>query len=206
MSNNVKLPLVVNLFGGAGASKSTNTAYIFSELKRTNINCEMALEYAKELSWIKDMETLNDQIYVFAEQRKRVRRLLKYVDIIVTDSPILLSTIYKPDDLSRTFDNLVLEEFNKFNNLNYFIVRDDERGYNPKGRNQDVEGAKEKDNEILNLLTMYNISFKYINGTKEGGDIIVKEVKDNFTQLLIHQRNTTPLSNNSMYQIPKTNK
>jgi len=43
--------IVVNLFAGPGAGKTTTMAGLFSKLKLDNIVCEMATEFAKELTW-----------------------------------------------------------------------------------------------------------------------------------------------------------
>lgn len=39
---------VINLFAGPGSGKSTTCAGVFSKLKLAGVNCEMALEYAKD--------------------------------------------------------------------------------------------------------------------------------------------------------------
>lgn len=39
---------VINLFAGPGSGKSTTCAGVFNKLKLAGINCEMALEYAKD--------------------------------------------------------------------------------------------------------------------------------------------------------------
>jgi len=69
-----KLP-VVNLFGQPNAGKSTIQGDVFSILKRAGVNCEMVREFAKELVWRNDLETLANQIYVFGEQQRRQNEL-----------------------------------------------------------------------------------------------------------------------------------
>ena len=43
--------IVVNLFAGPGSGKSTTCAGVFAKLKLAGVNCEMALEYAKDKVW-----------------------------------------------------------------------------------------------------------------------------------------------------------
>jgi len=95
------------------------------------------------------------------------------VDVIVTDSPILLTPIY---DLERreSLKQLMLEEFNKVHNFNVFLKR--KKKYQPKGRNQNEEQAKEKDREIKTFLEDNKIPYVEIDGTNENVDVIVKTI------------------------------
>ena len=43
--------LVINLFSGPGVGKSTTAAMVFAKLKMNGVDCEMALEFAKEKVW-----------------------------------------------------------------------------------------------------------------------------------------------------------
>ena len=58
------------------------------------INTEYVSEYAKELVWEGKYDVLENQEHLFAEQAKRLERLRGKVEVIVTDSPILMSHIY----------------------------------------------------------------------------------------------------------------
>ena len=45
------MAIVINLFAGPGVGKSTTAARVFAELKLKGVNCEMALEFAKDKVW-----------------------------------------------------------------------------------------------------------------------------------------------------------
>ena len=60
----MKETLVVNFFGGPGVRKSTFCAELFARLKWENVNCEMALEYAKDIVWEENYKILENQFYV----------------------------------------------------------------------------------------------------------------------------------------------
>lgn len=166
--------IVVSLSGGPGTGKSTSAADIFAQLKWAGVNAELVPEFPKELVWEERMKTLQDQVYVFGKQLHRLNRLIGKVDVIVTDAPIINSIVYKPDHLSDTFTKLVLEMNDLFNNKHYFLIR--KKGYNPKGRYQTEDGAKEIDNITRDLLDRYKIEYTVKEGTPEGVQEIVKEI------------------------------
>lgn len=168
-----KPTLVVNLLGGPGCGKSTVAASIFSELKFYGIDCELAAEYAKDLVWEKRHKTFENQIYLFGKQHHRINRLVGEVDVIITDSPILLTPIYDVHK-RKTLEKLVLEEYHKFNNYNIFLKRRKE--YNPNGRNENEQEAKKIDNTIKKFLKSNKIPFQELDGTKENVQHIARVV------------------------------
>lgn len=141
--------LIVNLFGGPGTGKSTTAAGIFHKLKLSGVNCEMALEYAKDRVWEGSGHILDNQLYVFGKQFHRIWRLLGKVDVIITDSPLLNSILYYQDE-NPHFPAMVAFEHSRLNNFNVLLQR--VKPYNPSGRLQTEEGAKEKDEQIRAIL------------------------------------------------------
>ena len=164
--------IVVNLFAGPGSGKSTTCAGLFAKLKLAGVNCEMALEYAKDKVWEESNKVLDDQIYVFGKQLHRIFRLKDKVEVIITDSPILLSIIYDKTK-NPYFSALVLDQFKNFDNRNYFIDRD--TVYNPKGRLQTEEEAKEIDRVLLDLLDECKVDYKRV-GKNDAVDQIFNEI------------------------------
>ena len=167
---------VINLFGGPGCGKSTLAALLFAELKMLGFNCEMALEYAKDKVWEESYHTLDNQIYVFGKQHHRMFRLKENVDIIITDSPLINSILYDSTNNSMLRE-LVLFEFNKYQNYNFLIERP--KIYDTNGRMQSEEEAKELDSKVEELLLKNNIQFAKIayghNGVKQIVDLICNE-------------------------------
>jgi len=162
-------PLVVNLFAGPGAGKSTNAAGLFYKIKMAGINAELVTEYAKDKTWEEAWSIFDNQIYIFGKQYHRQWRLTKNVDIIVTDSPLVLSCHYanfQNRKLHDAFCTTVVEAFNEFDNMNFFINR--VKAYNPKGRSQTLDEAKDIDSSVKTLLDEYQIEYTPVNGDSDG--------------------------------------
>jgi hypothetical protein len=166
-----KSTLVVNLFAGPGAGKSTMCAGIFYDLKCLGINCEMAREYAKELVWEKRDFTFENQIYLFGKQHHRIFQLLGQNDVVITDCPLLLSPVYAGGKLAQ-FDPLVVEEHNKMWNYNVFLNR--KKTFNPIGRRHDEEHSKMIDRQVLDVLD--NRPYETFEASPEGKTAIVKKI------------------------------
>lgn len=164
--------IVVNLYAGPGSGKSTTCAGVFSKLKLAGVNCEMALEYAKDKVWEKSFNVLENQIYVFGKQLHKLWRLKDQVDVVITDSPLLLSLLYYSGDCD-SFRRLVVDQYNSFNNVNYFIKRDGI--YNPNGRMQTEDESKELDRKLNKILDDHSIDYVEVN-KQEAIDLITKNI------------------------------
>lgn len=170
-----KKPLVVNFFAGPGAGKSTMASAVFAQLKWIGLNCELVSEFAKDLVWEERERTLENQIYIFGEQHHRLSRLIGRVQVIITDSPLLLTPIY--DSLRRdSLKQLAIDEFNTFNNLNIFLNRT--KQYNPKGRVQSEKHANRLDEVIYEFLEKNHIPHVDVTGSADDLDIVKKIVLD----------------------------
>lgn len=165
------MTLILNFFGGPSSGKSTLAAGVFYKLKTNMYNVELVTEFAKDLVWEKRNSALKCQPYVFGQQLHKIERIVGQTDIIVTDSPILLSTIYA-QNYPVSFLNSVVDIFQTFNNLNYFIERG-ENTYDPVGRNESLEQAANIDEKIKMFLNANNVSYSMVN----------KRDKDNVDQV-----------------------
>ena len=167
--------IIVNLFGVPGAGKSTGAAYIFSQLKMKGINAELITEFAKDKVWENNEKVFKNQLYLFGKQSFRISRVQDEVDVIVTDSPLLLSILYNQTPiLGENFNQLVYDVFNSYNNINYLIKRT--KPYNPSGRMQTEEESNALAQPMVDLLTNWNVPYNNISGDIDGYDQIVSEV------------------------------
>ena len=178
----MKKPIVINLFGGPGCGKSTGAAYIFAMLKIKGVNCELVTEYAKDKTWEHNTTALGCQEHVFGRQSYRMARCRNDVEVIVTDSPLPLSVLYnKNPALDINFERTVINIFNTYENMNYYINR--VKPYNPKGRNQTEAESDALATSIKELLYRNNVLFRDLNGDDEGYKSIVKDVLNKIENL-----------------------
>ena len=167
--------LVVNLFGVPGAGKSTGAAYIFAKLKMKGINAELITEFAKDKVWEENKEVFKNQAYLFGKQSFRLSRCKDKVDVIITDSPLLLNIFYNKDEiLGDDFNKVVRNVFLSYNNMNYLIDR--VKPYNPKGRYQSEQESNDLKEPMIALLNKYDVSYMNKKGCIEDYDTIVDEI------------------------------
>lgn len=166
---------IINLFAGPGAGKSTMAMYLSAMMKTMGLNVEYVTEYAKDLTWEKRFDILADQLYVLAKQNRKLNRLEGQVDYVVTDSPLLLSEHYRtPDYLPKSFQPMIFELWEMYDNENFFIHR--VKPYKQVGRTQSEEEAKEIDGQIRKMLIDHAIPFKTIVGDSEGPSAILRNM------------------------------
>lgn len=146
--------LVVNLYGGPGTGKSTSAAAIFAALKMQGRNAELATEYAKDIVWEGRDYLLSDQLYIFAKQNRKLERLYGKVEVVVSDSPLLLSYHYSRNEHIL---GLVREMLTKAEQLHVFLIR--KKAYRPEGRYQTEDEARELDGEIATLLDDLGVDY-----------------------------------------------
>ncbi len=175
-----KKTIIINLFSGPGVGKSTMRAGIFYFLKCSGIPCEEAIEYAKGKVYEGSDPVLKNQIYVFGKQYHMTIRSKHQVDIIVSESPLLLSVVYDTitfgENTNENFRKLVVEEHNKFDNMNYLLIRPEDRPYQEFGRQQNKEEAKSVDGKVLKVLEDNNIDYTVLPSTHDSVMKIVEDV------------------------------
>ncbi len=157
----------INLIGGPGCGKTTMCALVFAKLKLKHKIAEYVQEYAKQLVWKKDYDTLNNQYYVTRTQYEFLKSMQSEVEFIVTDGPLcqgLYYNLHNPNNISNIdkTQNFIMNSFNEFNNINLFIKRGTFE-YEQQGRMQTEEESKEIDVILKHLLKQNNIPFQIVD-------------------------------------------
>jgi hypothetical protein len=153
---------VVNFFAGPGAGKTTAAMDLVTRLKRTGASVEFCPEYAKNLVWESRWDEINQQILVFSGQLRNLLLLHSRCDVVVMESPLLLSLFYFRYETSVVgyplFERLVWDVWRRFKNINMFLHRDHTREYLREGRVQTFEESLSLDLSIKSYLVDNGVS------------------------------------------------
>lgn len=168
---------VINIFAGPGSGKSTTAVTLFSKLKKLNKKVEYVSEFAKDLTYEKSFKTLDDYLYIFAQQHHMLYRLKDEVDYAICDGSFLLGYVfYNQNSIydGKLLKKMILDVFNKYENMNYFLDRKGIK-YQNYGRKESLEDAMKLDEKILKMLIQENIEYKLLN-PKTSAKKILKEI------------------------------
>jgi len=169
--------LVVNFFGGPGAGKSTLALGVASKLKQTGVNCEYVHEFAKELTWERRFDAMRNQTLILGSQYEMLRRCIKEVDVIITDTSLLNSVLYgQGQAFSDKIADLAIAMFNSMDNMTFVVDR--EKVYNPVGRSQTEEEARAIDQEVRDFLKTCVIDVHTVPGNSKGEDMVIKRIRE----------------------------
>lgn len=160
------------MLGGSGIGKSTAAAGLYHEMKQQGMNVELVREYVKMWAWTGNKVGQYDQIYIFGKQARSEYMLYGKVDFIITDSPIILGPVY--EKFYNNGESMIEEAAIKFlkkadNNgvehINFLLERKKE--FNPEGRYETEDQAKEVDLEVRKFIGYNNIKHTIVDCTNE---------------------------------------
>jgi deoxyadenosine/deoxycytidine kinase len=162
---------IINLFGGPGIGKSSIAAGLTYKLKKQHITCDNPYEFPKLLAWDENHSAIRDQLFVLANQHRGIVKSYGKVDYIILDSPILLSLTYKsfyksneyPATLyGESFDNMVLDIYNRYDNINIVLKRSEGK-HNNSERYQNLEESIQLDTVIEDSLKNNDLPYHTVN-------------------------------------------
>ena len=140
------------------------------------VNCELVTEFAKDKTWEQNTTALSNQIYVFAKQYYRMDRCSGKVDVLITDSPLIMSPMYNKDmDIDKPLKELVSAINDKYHNLYYYVKR--VKKYNPIGRSQTEHESDEIGMKLKQMLNDYGIDYTEVHGRLESADVIIEQLR-----------------------------
>jgi len=153
----MKETLVINLIGGPCSGKSTVAAELFARLKKMGIKTELVSEYIKDRIYEENKTMPNNQIAIFGMEHYNISNKLGKVEVIVHDGSFINNILYKKED-NQEFDNLIVSEYHKFNNLDFFIKRGNIE-FEDYGRIHNYEQSLELDEKIKQLYNNCGANF-----------------------------------------------
>ena len=177
-------PILINIYGAPGAGKSTLAAKIFSILKEKNVECELVTEFAKDMIW-ENADVFENQIFLFGNQFRRIERLLGFVDVIITDSPIDIAKVYVNDSIpyKKSILNLIDDVDIEFINENFdrydFLLNFDTK-YSEIGRNETITESIALRKRFLELREYDDIIYN-----KDSIEIFVKNLVETVVSKVI---------------------
>ena len=170
--------VVVNIYGVPGSGKSTAAAYLFYKFKEAGVNAELITEFTKDLIWEDNYKAISNQFYVAGNQLYRLTRIKDKVDVVVTDSPMLLQPVYykyNGGTMPDVFELLIHEIDKEFQNINYVLPIPTE--IESAGRIHDINDAINIYKLIADTFERYDVPYKEINRKTEEYDKIFENVK-----------------------------
>lgn len=159
--------LFINLFAAPGVGKTTASSGLFFLMKIQNEKVRLLQEFPKDLIDREDKRTLSFQPYILARHYYSQHIVDGKYDYVIVDSPLILSSIFKTPGCTEHFDDIVLEQFNQFNNINFFLTRMHDSLYDDTERRETYEESLAKDLELKELLNTKNIPFINIDITPD---------------------------------------
>jgi hypothetical protein len=157
-------------------------AGLFNLMKNKGYSVELVVEWAKEAVYENRTATLSEnQLYVFAKQEARLRRLLGKSAYAITDSPLPLSVLYAPPTgpfSGNTFKDLVLETWRSYENINVMVER--VKPYSTQGRTQTATEAQRIDFKAYDLIKKLDPQALKINGDERGPYELLKRLEAGF--------------------------
>ena len=171
----------INLYGGPGCGKSVLATLLFAELKLKGHNTELVREFAKELVYQDyDMHNLKeaDRIFIMAEQMRREAILHGKVDVLITDSPVMVAAYYynkRPAiDLAKELMRNVSHSGDEYH---FYILRDEEANFEQYGRAHNEEESRQIDKDMIKFLEQEGVKVHTIQGNpKERLEQVLKVI------------------------------
>lgn len=192
----MKKTLVVNLYGSSGSGKTTTSMLLTAAIKNADIaetfggpdmgdlTVELVREEAKRYAWAGTPITASLQQNIGATQVMLEQELLGKVDILVTDSPVLLSPFYEKLHLGTEVGlGMVRNHIDKcrtsgHDELNIFLNRN--KPFVSAGRYETEEQSDEVSVKMADYLTDVPMTFLAMEETKDRVGYILGIIKHVF--------------------------
>jgi len=182
------MSLVVNLYSGPGGGKSTTAALLFGALKQRNINVELVTEYVKSWAYEKRPIGAYDQFYFLGKQIRRESLLYGKVDVIITDSPVLMGSLYaykySPLSVAEGVRSAIMAFYRQSaadGHQHVHVMLNRSYPYQTSGRYESENEAKQIDQDIKSLLKQIKFPFIEHDRLVDDLDTLIQNVMSETT-------------------------
>jgi adenylate kinase family enzyme len=175
--------IIVNLFGGPGAGKTTVAYYLAYRFKQAGFRAELVGEAARELIYdrnpgITAVQLLDNQLLISGLQYERFKRLERHgIEVAIADSPLSMGLAYAAHlpEYRGLCDTVYRIERGLPKPINVFINRTP-GVYDKESRAQDEKQAMALDANIRELLGHFD--YDLVWGQEcSFADALIEEVK-----------------------------
>lgn len=151
--------VVVECLGGPSSGKSVACAEVFAKLKKRRVDAEMSREFAKKYALSGEAISALDEVYILGSQVKEETRLLGRVAVVVSDRPVIMSTVYAAMySPAHVRDGVVAavrgyyEESRRRGHVRVAVLLGRRHGYDERGRYEDVATAMLVDEVVRQVV------------------------------------------------------
>jgi len=164
------MTIFINLVGGPGCGKSTTAAGLYAELKKEPLTVEFLREPIQRHILEGNTMRMASQISLFAEDLLQMDSVNGKVDICIRDTSLLNNIVYDCTD-NYLFHSLVLQEYHKYANLDFFINRQNIQ-FQEYGRIHTYQESLLLDERIKDIYRVSNIPLLEVDTTTAVVDIL----------------------------------
>jgi hypothetical protein len=132
------------------------------------MSCELIREFVKDLVWKGIAISPIHQLHIAGEQSLRELIIMGKVEVLITDSPVILSAAYQLIHSGQEWMSPAAIGFMKtaeatmnVTYLNLWLSRED-ANYEQDGRFEDLEQAILRDSQIHDFLRKINFDLEYV--------------------------------------------